>query len=106
MEDDDSNGQPQDSVISPNKQPSSKSEAGSSKKRVPLQDQTLKENCPTDAKKRCNTRNGSKEMDENSLALSKKSKRKSQQNVSCPEIMSNSGEKPKRKRKVKMRRRS
>ena len=38
MEDDDGNGQPQDSIISPNKQPSSKNEVESSKVKVPLQD--------------------------------------------------------------------
>lgn len=69
----------------------------SSKETVPLQDQTLKENCPTDAKKRSNTgtRKGSKEMNENTLALPKKRKRK---NVSCPEIVSNNGDKAKKKK--------
>ena len=94
-DDDDGNGQPQDSS---NKQPSSKNEAGSSKEKVPLQDQTLKENCPTDVKKRSNTQKGSKEMNENTLALPKKRKRKLQQNGSCPEIVSNDGDKTKKKK--------
>jgi len=98
MEDDnDGNGQPQDSS---NKQPSSKNEAGSSKEKVPLQDQTLKENCPTDVKKRSNTQKGSKEMNENTLALPKKRKRKLQQIAagSCPEIVSNDSDKTKKKK--------
>ena len=94
-DDDDGNDQPQDSS---NKQPSSKNEAGSSKEKVPLQDQTLKENCPTDVKKRSNTQKGSKEMNENTLALPKKRKRKLQQNGSCPEIVSNDGDKTKKKK--------
>ena len=94
--DDDGNGQTQDSVTSPNKQPRSKSETGSSKEKVPLQDQTLKENYPTDAKKRSNTRKGSKEMDENTLALPKNRKRKLLQNGSCPEITSSNGDKTKK----------
>lgn len=81
MEDDDSDGQPQDSIISRNKQPSSKSKAGSSEKKVPLQDQTLKENWPTVAKRR----NGSMETDENILPL----QRRKRKNVGCPEMSSN-----------------